>query len=223
MCGRMSLTGPDPDAFIEALGLTTHPGALPDYRPRYNIAPTQPHWLLRQGPTGRTLDRVPWGLPNPRGGALLINARSERALEPARSLWSTALRRGRCVVPADGFFEWRRNPGGAEKTPHWFRRTDGGLLMFAGLIERGRFVVLTTAPSPDVAPIHHRMPAILEPEAVGLWLSDAGAEAAPELLIPGPRGLLEATPVSKRVNDVRNDDPACIRPAPPAPRQQSLF
>jgi putative SOS response-associated peptidase YedK len=245
MCGRMSLTRRELTELADELGSIFDPTAAPSvvWRPRYNVAPTDPHPVMRAD-GGRKVAMGHWGF---RGGpkqALLINARSETIR--ARPAFRDAFARRRCVVPADGFYEWRKTEGaagGAARRPLWFHRPDGQLLLFAGLWEppapilteadaqaRGRglprFVVLTTTPNALLAEVHDRMPAIFTTlEEAAAWL------AAPslELLRPAPEGFLAARPVSARVNSVRNDDPACLEPEPepsgasgPA-RQLSLF
>lgn len=182
--------------------------ATPAWRPRYNVAPTDAHPVVVAGPGGLALTRGQWGLPRSGGKGLVINARAETAaVQPA---FRDAVARRRCVVVADGFFEWQRHDG--ERRPLWFHRADGGLLLMAGVFDDAtgplpRFVVLTTAPDPVVAPVHDRMPAVLSPEAARTWLSPRGRARA---LQPGTASVLVATPVSSRVNQVRNDDAACL-------------
>jgi len=130
-------------------------------------------------------------------------------------------------VPADGFFEWTGTKDARQ--PLWFHRRDGGLLLFAGLYEswepapgerQRTFTIVTTGPNELMAPVHSRMPVILTEEAVEEWLNP-GREDVDELsrfLVPAPEGLLIATPVSQRVNSVKNDDPACLEPQPLAAR-----
>jgi putative SOS response-associated peptidase YedK len=208
------------DAFFDA-----EAAAL--YRPRYNIAPTDLHFVLRARPDGRHLEPLHWGMPGTgkRKGPL-INARSESAR--FAEAFRGAFQGGRCVVPADGFFEWktvgegggqgRGNKGRGTRQPIWFHRPDGRLLLLAGLCEGDAFTVLTTAPNALIGQIHDRMPAILSPEEASAWL----AAPSQKLLHPAPEGVLEGRPVSTRVNSVRNDDPACLDPPGPEPQQLSL-
>jgi putative SOS response-associated peptidase YedK len=192
------------------------------YRPRYNVAPTDAHPLLRlEGHGVRRLELGRWGFVR-EGRPLLINARAETAR--FRDAFRTAFAHERCVVPADGFYEW--SSADREGRPFWLHRTDGKLLLFAGLYEElpgaaeRRFTVLTTAPNTAVARVHDRMPAVLAPDEAALWL----AEGPTRLLRPAPDDLLELTPVSRRVSSVKNDDPACILPIDPdAGRQLRLL
>jgi putative SOS response-associated peptidase YedK len=193
------------------------------YRARYNVAPTDTHPVLRLVQGERRLSPARWGLPPPpRRRAPLINVRTEtlRPLLAGRApggflaTLEAPLREGRCVVPADGFFEWK------EGAPIWFHRADGRLLLFAGLYLDGAFTVLTTTPNALVAEVHDRMPAILSPDEAEAWL----LAPAERLLHPAGDGVLAARPVSSRVNSVRHDDPACLEaPAAPAPAQLSLL
>ena len=195
------------------------------YRPRYNVAPTDVHPILRLDRDQRRLEPAVWGFENAPGRPPLFNARAETA--PIKDSFRGAFVNGRCVVPADGFFEWSGT--GENRRPFWLHRADGKLLLFAGLYEPSatgdrRFTVLTTQPNTMVAQLHDRMPVILAPEQVDTWLR----RGDPAVLQPAPADVLVATPVSTRVNSVRNDDPGCLEPpapepAPPAKRQLDLF
>jgi len=230
MCGRFTLTYRDRQRLAHELGVPVE--SLPEaaYRPRYNIAPTDDHWIVRVKYEDRELLPAKWGLVNSwardaRRAAAQINARSETLAGAAA--FRDAFRRRRCVVPADGFFEW----AGAKnaRQPLWFHRPDGGLLLFAGLYEtwepeagvrQKTFAIITTAANSLMAPVHDRMPVILPDDAVDDWL-DPRREDLDYLklvLVPAPDGLLTATPVSPRVNSVKNDGPACLAPAPLAAR-----
>jgi putative SOS response-associated peptidase YedK len=197
-----------------APGATFDAVASAAYRPRYNVAPTDPHPVLRLAAGARRLEMARWGFP-PEGKrrAPLINVRSETA----RFSRKETMANGRCVVPADGFYEWKR--GAEPPTPLWFHRPDGRLLLFAGLWEAGCFSVLTTTPNGLVAETHDRMPAILSPDEAAAWL----LAPAGKLLHPAPDGVLTARVVSSRVNSVRHDDPACLDPGPTLPAQLSLL
>jgi putative SOS response-associated peptidase YedK len=165
-----------------------------------------------------------WGLlARRRGQPPAINARAETA--PFKPAFQEAFVSRRCVVPADGFFEWKTGPEGRQ--PLWFHRPDGKLLLLAGLFDqepttsnqpaRTRFAVLTTAPNRLLATVHDRMPALLSAPDAASWL----VQPEQKLLHPAPDDLLVATPVSLRVNSVRNDDPECL--APPRSGQMRLF
>jgi len=187
------------------------------YRPRYNIAPTDRHPIVRLVNGQRKLELAQWGLPpTAPGRPPLFNARADTA--PTKEAFRAAFAGGRCVVPADGFYEWRTTPDQAGRQPLWIHRPDGRLLLMAGLYEAGRFAVLTTEPNQLLRPIHDRMPALLSEQEATAWL----AAPTQRVLHPAPEGLLEARPVSGRVNSVRNDDPQCLAPALTGPRQLSL-
>ena len=217
MCGRFTQTFAW-DQADRLLGLSGPPLNL---RPRYNVAPGQDVAVVRADRGGRRrFSMLRWGLipawaRDPRIGHRLINARAETAR--SKPSFRAAFASRRCLVPADGFYEWKRE--GAAKRPWLIRMKDGGPFAFAGLWERwsapgGRaealetFAILTTAANEAVAPIHHRMPVILAPEAFGSWL--AGAEVP---LGPYPPEAMTAWPVSAFVNRSANDDPRCVEPA----------
>lgn len=229
MCGRFTLTI-DQEALQVALGVEglVHP------RPRYNIAPSQevPAVVGDEGePAGRLLR---WGLvpswaSDPAIGNRLVNARSETA--HAKPAFREAFRRGRCLVPADGFYEWQKGPGG--KTPWWVHRQDRRVFTFAGLSEEWSspegdtlrsFTILTTDATEELRTIHDRMPVVLAPEARARWL-DPGA--APEelrgLLVPARSEPLAARRVTRRVNSPAHDDPSCIEPPGPPGADLPLF
>ncbi len=230
MCGRFQLT--PPEEWIEEFGLVDAP-TLP---PRYNIAPTQPILAVRAGEDGRRqAGLLRWGLvpswaPDPSVGNRLINARSESAA--TKPAFRDAFRERRCLIPATGFYEWRRV--GRGKTPYLVRRTGGRVFALAGLWERWRgpegplesCAILTTPANALVAPIHSRMPVLLDAATYGAWLD---AEARPAdleaLLAPYPAAGMEAFPVSPRVNRPEEEGPRCAErvdaPAPPA--QLTLF
>jgi putative SOS response-associated peptidase YedK len=197
------------------------------------VAPTQPIPIAIEEAGTRRLMLVRWGfmpswVKDPAAFALLINARAESLQDKAA--FRNAVRRRRCLVPADGFYEWQRQ--GQRKQPYFLKARDGEPLAFAGLWEtwsgpNGEEVdtaaIVTVAASADLAAIHHRMPAILPPEAFAPWLDCAAVEApaAVALLKPAPEGLLEAVAVSGEVNRAGADHPGLIAPAPdgaaPAP------
>ena len=217
MCGRASLTTPDWETIRALLDAVPDDEEREAYRPRYNVAPTQLHPILRVVGGERRLTRASWGLPPivvMGSNRALINARIETIA--SRPMWQDALATRRCVVPVDGFYEWQGDQ------PFWFHRGDGGLLLLAGLWEpgpeRARFVVVTCAPNKLVAEAHDRMPAILPPSCVADWL----ARPAVDLIAPAPEDALVATPVSTRVNSPANDDARIIEAVRPR-TQLSLF
>lgn len=228
MCGRYSLTA-SPEDVRALFGYEDQP----NFPPRYNIAPTQAIAIVRQVGGARRFALVRWGLmpswvKDPASFSLLINARAETAHE--KPAFRGSMRHHRCLIPANGFYEWRRGPGNA-KQPYWIAPKDGGLVAFAGLwadwmsadgSEMESAAILTTQANGRIAPIHNRMPAVIAPEQFDLWLDTANVDAreASALLAPAPDDLFEAIPVSSRVNAVRNDDPELQREAtveePPA-------
>jgi putative SOS response-associated peptidase YedK len=225
MCGRFTLSYREAQRVADELGIPIEQVHGVEFRPRYNIAPTDPHFIFRLHYEERQLLPAKWGLINfwakdAKRAAAQINARSETiATAPA---FRDAFERRRCVVTADGFFEWK-GPKDARQ-PLWFHRPDGGLILFAGLYEYWEprpgevirsFTIVTTTANDLMAPVHDRMPVILEDTAVDEWLFyDNEPKALIELLKPAPNDLLIATPVSQRVNSVKNDDPECLTEVP---------
>lgn len=215
MCGRFTLTRQEAEELAAELGVPID--SLPNYRPRYNIAPTDDHWIVRTKYEDRELLPAKWGLVNSwakdaKRAAAQINARAETLA--TRGAFKEAFAKRRCVVPADGFFEWA-GPKTARQ-PVWFHKPDKGLILFAGLYEYWKraeddflrsFTIVTTDANTTVEPIHDRMPVILSDEAADAWmLAGTKADDALELLVPAPDGLLVATHVSPRANSVKNDD-----------------
>ena len=223
MCGRFVQKLP-PEELVETFGAE---GPVPNIPARYNAAPTQDLAVVRFNPgTGRrAIDLLRWGLvPNGetdlKGGAKLINARSETLAE--RRSFAKAFQARRCLVPADGFYEWA-----PDRTPHFVRRLDGRPMIFAGLWEGWKdpdseewvrtFTIVTADAVERLRPIHHRMPVMLEPEQWPAWLGEeSGSPAQLQALLAPPADLpVEAYPVSTRVNAVRNDDPTLMDRAGP--------
>jgi putative SOS response-associated peptidase YedK len=220
MCGRYVIKTP-PALMRETFGY----GEQPNFPPRYNVAPTQPIPVVRLVDGRRSFALLRWGLipswvKDPRGFSLLINARAESVLE--KPAFRNAMRRRRCLIPADGFYEWKRD--GLRKRP--FLARPKGLVAFAGLWEpwmgpNGEEVdtacIVTTAANRTLRPLHDRMPAVIPPDAFDRWLDCAHveAEAAMALLAPAPEDLFEAYEVSTAVNRAANDSPALIEPLAP--------
>ncbi len=220
MCGRYSLTTP-----VEAVGRLFQVAERPNLKPRYNIAPSQDAPVVRAGEAGgRVLEPMRWGLipswaKEAKVGYRMINARAETvAQKPA---FRGAFRQRRCLVPADGFYEWRKL--GKVKQPYRITLADGGPFAFAGLWERWRapdgravssFTIITTEANRLLRPIHDRMPVILDAADHDAWLDTAGVgpEEAARPLHPYFAEGLVAVPVSTRVNSPKNDDAACIVP-----------
>lgn len=209
-----------------------------DWTPRYNVAPTQPIPVVRQHasePT-RHLSQMRWGLipswsKDDSHGAKMINARSETAA--AMPAFKDALRFRRCLIPADGFYEWQRR--GTNKQPYCFEVNDGELFAFAGLWERwkaanGQWIrsctILTTTPNAVTAAVHDRMPVILRADDYDMWLDPGMTDPAivTDLLKPFDANAMHCYPVSNRVNSVSNDDSECSKPATvTGPSQGQLF
>jgi putative SOS response-associated peptidase YedK len=197
-------------------------------RPRYNLVPSQPALTVRlRAAAGRVAEWRRWGLvpawaKDPAIGQKLFNARSETVDE--KPSFRSAFRRQRCLVVADGFYEW--TPRSRDHRPHHFRPRQGTLLGLAGLYESWSgadgariesCTVLTTEAGPDVRPVHGRMPVILRPESFAAWLDpESSASRLRPLLVPVPEGSLETRAVGRAVNDPRRDEPACLEPDPPA-------
>jgi putative SOS response-associated peptidase YedK len=214
-------------------GALTAPDGAP-LRPRYNIAPSQAiPTIVIEPEVGRRCDWKRWGLvpswaKDPAPGARLFNARSETvALKPS---FRAAFRRRRCLIPAEGFYEWApRNRG---HQPFYFQPLDAPLLAFAGLFESWRgaggevidsCTLLTTEANPEVAEVHPRMPVILRPSAFDLWLDpNAAPESLEALFGPAPPGSLWKYAVTHHVDNPRLDDPACLTAAE-LPDQIALF
>lgn len=245
MCGRYTVTRPGDvlDEVWEALDDTVlAPLARPAQEtlpPRYNLAPTQAAPVVVRGNGHAELALARWGVRSRSGAAKpLINARLETAAE--LSTFAEAFVRRRCLVPADGFYEWSRGSG----QPHWFSIPGRAGFCFAGLWEPGRwdaapsprggerlaeleraFCILTTSAAPPVEELHDRMPMILHPALYGLWLGQ-GQLASHDLdeLTKAADGLaLERRPVSRRVNRVDADEPSLIERSALEPENLSLF
>ena len=161
-----------------------------------------------------------------------FNARAETLNE--KPAFRGAYRYRRCLIPADGFFEWPRRDGTKVKgaAPHLIRPADDGLMAFAGVFEwwsspdgseLPTCAVVTTTPNALMAGLHDRMPVILQPEDHARWIDMREGNDPRDLLRPAPDGTLYATEVGPRVGNVRHDDPACLEPAPPRERQGGLF
>lgn len=224
MCGRFTLFEPDGILSKEFGAARVHSGA-----PSYNFAPSRPVAVVRISPVDevREIARLRWGLipswsKDPSIGSRLINARAETVSE--KPAFRSAFRHRRCLVPADGFYEWRKLD--RTKQPFYIRMRDGRPFAFCGLWERwetpgGEAVetctILTTDANDVIKPLHDRMPVILPPGKYDAWL-DAGLrdpETLASLLRPFDPKAMDAYPVSTLVNNPGNDGPECIRPASP--------
>jgi putative SOS response-associated peptidase YedK len=235
MCGRYLLRA-DPRLLERAFGITEFSETPRDLAPRFNVAPTQSVAIVRNKPgreltiirradgsAERELASVRWGLipawaKDPSIGNKMINARAEGASD--KPSFRAAFKARRCVVPASGFYEWKRQ-GRGPKQPYLIQRKDEEPIGFAGLWERwhdrvsGEVVetctIITCEPNELMAELHDRMPVILDPEDYDRWL-DPSVPGAEELLRPCPAEWLEAVPVSTRVNNPANDDESILQP-----------
>jgi putative SOS response-associated peptidase YedK len=218
MCGRFTLSSEPSDLHAE-FGID--PPA--DYRPRYNIAPTQPVLAIVAGSGGWRTATLSWGLvphwaKDRKDAAKRINARAESLLDKA--IFREAFLQHRCLIPADGFYEWEKV--GKHSRPVLIKRQDSRPFSFAGIWSRwyerpGEVLytcsIITTQPNALVARIHDRMPVIVGPRDRALWLDPASEPAALQaLLVPSADAPLESYPVSTLVNSASNDSPECIQP-----------
>ena len=218
MCGRFSLTLP-----VEAMGRLFGFDERPNIAPRYNIAPSQEIAVVRRRGEAmqRELAMLRWGFVpawarDPESGPKPINARAETVA--GKPSFRDAFQHRRCLIPADGFYEWKKEAGG--KQPWRIVRADGAPFAFAGLWDCWRrdgaviesCAIITTDANEAMRPIHDRMPVILDIGRFAAWLEAPPAEAA-ELMQPW-RGELRAFPVSRRVNAPNNDDAGVIEPLP---------
>jgi len=224
MCGRFSLlqTPEEVEAFFALEGLEAFP-------PRYNIAPTQPILVITSAPPrepgsnrpDREAHLVRWGLlpswvKDPKEFPLLINARGETAATMAS--FRAPMRHNRALIPASGFYEWKRDKASGQSQAYWVRPAGGGICAFAGLMESwmaaegselDSAAIITTASTPDIAFVHDRMPVVIQPEDFSRWLDCRTQEPrdVADLLKGAPEGYFEMIPVSDKVNKVANTTP----------------
>lgn len=220
MCGRFTLT-----ASSEAVAGTFGVADPPPLRSRYNVAPTQVVAVVGLNPSGeRRVGMLSWGqvrswAADPGHGPRAINAKGETVHQ--KPMFRDLFRTRRCLVPADGFFEWRAV--GRTKRPHHIRLRGGGLMAFAGLWDvwtggDGRKIascsILTTEANPLVSAVHDRMPVIVPPDAYDVWLDTRTPVAdLRALLRPYPAEGMKVVPVGAAVNSPRNDGPECLTSA----------
>ena len=228
MCGRFSLRA-SPDDLVEHFSLVERP----PWEPRYNVAPEQPVLTVRKGRRGRRAGLMRWGLippgmrtPDP--GRRLINARRETVAR--RPAFREAFAHSRCLVPADGFYEWRAD--GRLRRPFFFTVGDDTIFAFAGIWTRwttpeghriGTVSILTTDANPLVRPIHDRMPVILDPGGYATWLDPAADRPTLlDLTDPFPPDRMSSREVSRAVNRADHEGPDCLAPPDP-PVERDLF
>lgn len=224
MCGRFSLTVNSNQLALAFPGLSNIP---PVYTPRFNIAPSQPIAAITNQFTMK-FELFFWGLipswsNDPKLSRRLINARGETVAE--KPSFRAAYKRRRCLIMADGYYEWQKKPGSKLKTPYWIHLKEQEPFAIAGLWEEWNSpdgsvlrtaTIITTQPGEKLKKIHNRMPVILHKSDYGTWLSrkEMRREKLDPLLKAYPDANIEFHPVSNIVNSPANDSPACIQPAP---------
>lgn len=212
----------DADALVEFFKIAYTELEMSGIVPRYNIAPSQPILAVRQSDAGRELVSFRWGLvpfwsKDPKSGYKMINARAETvSTKPA---YRTAFKHRRCLIPATGFYEWKLL--GERKQPYHIQSNNHALMAFAGIWERWKgekekiiesCSIIVTDANETIRTIHDRMPVILSPENHGEWLDldNANVEQLQNLLRPYSAGLLEAYPITTKVNNARNEGPEIL-------------
>jgi putative SOS response-associated peptidase YedK len=230
MCGRFVSASP-PDELANYFGADQPDESL---EPSFNVAPTNEVYVVRGRDGHRELGSMRWGLvpfwaKDLKIGSKMINARAETVAE--KPAFRKAYQQRRCLIPADGFYEWAKIPDSKTKQPYFIHRSDGEPIVFAGMWERwkprledGKTVdedadvietctILTTTPNDTMAAIHNRMPVLLAPTVWDDWLSaDADMDHIGSLMVPAPDDLLTLVPVSTAVNNVRNKGEELIAP-----------
>ncbi|MFW2382767.1 MAG: SOS response-associated peptidase [Acidimicrobiales bacterium] len=243
MCGRFVATAPPSELadYFQAVVNESVVGA--EIEPSFNVAPTNIVHAVRANDGHREIEAMKWGLvpswaKDPKIGSRMINARADTvATKPA---FRSAIKKRRCLVPADGFYEWHKVEGQKNKQPYYITRNDSEPIVFAGLWEAWKpkpdteaydkaiadggdpdnlpwlisCTLLTTDPNEEMERIHHRMPVLVPPSEWDRWLDPQnGVDAVGELLAPAPDGLLKVTAVTTRVNNVRNKGAELIEAA----------
>jgi len=240
MCGRFVSASP-PDEIARYFDASA-PEAL--LEPSYNVAPTNDVYAVLSDGSARRVDAFHWGLvpvwaKDPKVGSKMINARAETLA--TKNAYKPALKRRRCLIPADGFYEWKKVPGAKRKQPYFIHRPDGEPFAFAGLWEVWRgpkdaegnrtgdplrsCTIITTTPNEPMAKIHDRMPVILPPSKWAEWLDPTNDDVATlgKLLVPAPPQIITMHPVSTEVNRVSNKGPELVTEIDPdAPAEEQL-
>jgi putative SOS response-associated peptidase YedK len=228
VCGRYASSA-NPDDLVHHFRVDEAPEeVLP---PSYNVAPTDPVYVVLERHEQRRLQVVRWGLvpswaKDAKGGARFINARRETVAE--KPAFRAAYQRRRCLVPADGYFEWQQQ--GGHKQPYLLAARDRSPLAMAGLYEIWKgpdeqllwtCTVITTEAADELGHIHDRTPLLVPPEAWDRWLDAAVEDPGQDLLVPGTPGVLDAWPVPPAVGNVKNNGPELVQPW--TPEEQQLF
>ncbi|HZX56337.1 MAG TPA: SOS response-associated peptidase [Ilumatobacteraceae bacterium] len=228
MCGRFVSSSP-PDELAKYFDVDAVAEQV--IEPNYNVAPSQDVFVVVESGGVRRLDRFRWGLvpfwaKDPTTGYKMINARAESVTD--KNAYKRAFQKRRCIIPADGFFEWKKIPGQKAKQPYFIRRADGEPMAFAGLWEVWRpkdapedseplrtCTIITGEPNEKVADIHDRMPVMLPPSTWAEWLDrdNADVETLGKFLVPAPASLYALHPVTRAVNNVQENGPELIDPA----------
>ncbi len=228
MCGRFVSSTPVDEL---AQYFDAEPPAEAALEASYNVAPTNDIYVVLEDGGVRKVAPHHWGLvpvwaKSPALGNKMINARAEGLAD--KNAYKHAFKRRRCIVPVDGFYEWRKVPGQKAKQPYFIARPDGEPLAFAGLWEEWKgpdrsgdqrlrsATIITTTPNELMATIHDRMPVILPPSAWSTWLDEDNADldTLGRLLVPAPSEILTLRPVSTEVNNVRNKGAHLLDPVP---------
>ena len=239
MCGRFVSASP-PEEIAAYFGAVDEGAGL---RENYNVAPSADVYVVYEDGASRRLDAFHWGLvpswaKDVSIGNRMTNARAETVAE--KPSFKNSLAKRRCIVPVDGFYEWKAVPGQKAKQPFYIHRTDDEPLAFAGLWAEWRgeirgeervirsTTIITTEANEVIEPIHNRMPVVLPPSAWDLWLSPQNleVESVRPLLVPAPPQLLTLHPVSTEVNNARNKGEHLVDEVPlpdPPPEQESLI
>ena len=233
MCGRVALFTP-PIRLARLLDAAIAAGFDPDVVPSWNVGPQRQLFAVAERHEERLMDSYQWGLipswsKDPKIGNRLFNARGETIVE--KPSFRSAFAKRPCVIPVDGFYEWDHRPGHL-KQPHFFTRTDGQPMLFAGLYEYWRSpeeptdapmtktcTIITTTPSEDMDAIHDRMPVVLELDDVETWINvrEHEPEERLQLITPARSGTLEHHGVGSAVGSVKNDGPELIESTESAP------
>jgi putative SOS response-associated peptidase YedK len=227
MCGRY-VSSSQPDEIAKYFGASLGETLLD---PSYNVAPTNDVYVVLESGETRRVETMRWGLvpfwaKSPAVGAKMINARAETVA--TKNAYRSALAKRRCIIPADGFYEWMKVPGQKAKQPMFIHRADGDRFAFAGLWEVWRdpehpdaeplhSCTIITGPANDkVAPVHDRMPVMLPPDAWDTWLDREVRDVAVagKLLVPAPSSIIAMHPVSTDVNRVANKGASLVDPVP---------
>ena len=235
MCGRFASTTP-PDQLAKYFGAAAPEQLLDGDRANYNVAPTQGVYTVFEDGGVRRLDTFHWGLvpfwaKDPKIGGRMINARAETIAE--KNSYKRPFARRRCLIPADGFYEWKKVEGQKKKQPMYMSRVDGEPFAFAGLwevwkdknhsdedgepLELLSCTIITGEPNEKVAEVHDRMPVMLPPDTWDEWLDrdNHDTDSLQGLLVPAPARLIQLHPVSSDVNNVHNNGPELIEAADP--------